>query len=108
MLTKKMPVERPQQISFPTPDSNVHDSPGSHNIKGGSSDSSADGDVVRSSFFSILDVYLRFSKLRNSSLVFALDRMQPNIQLVVVVLLVFCTPRITMHRWLDSMTTATP
>lgn len=29
-------------------------------------------------------------------------------QLVVVVLLVFCTPRMTMQRWEDSITTPTP
>ena len=46
--------------------------------------------------------------LRNSSRVFALLRMQPSIQLVTVKELVFWTPRMTMHRWLDSMTTATP
>lgn len=41
---------------------------------------------------------LRFSRLRNSSRVFALDLIAPNIQLVVVVALVFCTPLITMHK----------
>jgi hypothetical protein len=34
--------------------------------------------------------------------------MQPKTQLVIVVALVFSTPRITMHKWLDSITTATP
>ena len=47
-------------------------------------------------------------RVKNSSLVFALDRIHPSMQLVVVVLLVFCTPRITMQRWEDSMTTPTP
>ena len=55
-----------------------------------------------------LKSHLRFKRLRNSSLVFALDRIQPNMQLVVVVAPVFCTPRMTIHKWLDSMTTATP
>ena len=47
-------------------------------------------------------------RFKNSSLVFALLRMHPNMQLVTVVAPGFCTPRITMHRWLDSITTATP
>lgn len=51
---------------------------------------------------------LVFRRVKNSSLVFALDLMHPNMQLVVVVLLVFCTPRMTMQRWDDSMTTPTP
>lgn len=50
----------------------------------------------------------RFSKLRNSSRVLALDRIAPSMQLVVVRAVVFSTPLIAMHRWLDSMTTATP
>lgn len=33
--------------------------------------------------------YLLFNRLKNSSLVFALDRMQPSIQLVVVIAPVF-------------------
>lgn len=33
--------------------------------------------------------HFRFNRLKNSSLVFALDRMHPSIQLVVVVALVF-------------------
>jgi hypothetical protein len=45
---------------------------------------------------------------KNSSLVLAVERMRPSIQLVVVDAPVFCTPRITMQRWLDSTTTATP
>lgn len=55
-----------------------------------------------------LSGYLRFKRLRNSSLVLALDRMQPSIQLVIVVAVVFSTPLMTIHKWLDSMTTATP
>lgn len=44
----------------------------------------------------------------NSSRDFALDRMHPSMQLVVVVAPVFSTPRMTMHKWLDSIMTATP
>lgn len=42
--------------------------------------------------------YRLFNKLRNSSLVLALDRIQPNIQLVVVIAPVFWTPLITIHK----------
>lgn len=49
-----------------------------------------------------------FNKLKNSSLVFALFRIAPSMQLVVVVAPAFCTPRITMHRCELSITTATP
>lgn len=49
-----------------------------------------------------------FNKLRNSSLVFALLRMHPSIQLVDVELPAFSTPRITMQRCELSITTATP
>lgn len=52
--------------------------------------------------------HLLLTRFKNSSRVFALDRMQPSMQLVVVVAPVFCTPLITMHKWLDSITTATP
>jgi hypothetical protein len=45
-----------------------------------------------------MEHYLRFNRVKNSSRVLALERMHPNIQLVVVVLLTFCTPRITMQR----------
>jgi hypothetical protein len=48
------------------------------------------------------------TRLKNSFLVFSLFSMQPSTQLVIVVALVFSTPRITIHRWLDSITTATP
>jgi hypothetical protein len=48
------------------------------------------------------------TRLKNSFLVFSRFSMHPSTQLVIVVALVFSTPRITMHRWLDSMTTATP
>lgn len=48
------------------------------------------------------------TRFKNSSLVFAVDRMRPSMQLVVVLEPVFSTPRMTMQRWLDSMTTATP
>jgi hypothetical protein len=47
-------------------------------------------------------------RFRNSWRVFSLDRIHPSMQLVVVVAPVFCTPRITIQRWLDSITTATP
>jgi hypothetical protein len=50
----------------------------------------------------------RCMSVKNSSLVFALDCMHPSMQLVVVVLPTFCTPRITIQRWEDSMTTPTP
>ena len=39
-----------------------------------------------------------FSKLKNSSLVFALLLIAPSIQLVVVLLCVFCTPLMTIHK----------
>lgn len=52
--------------------------------------------------------YFLFKSDRNSSRVFALDRIHPSIQLVVVVAPVFCTPLMTMHKWLDSIMTATP
>lgn len=45
-----------------------------------------------------LEDHLRFNRLKNSSRVFALDRMQPSIQLVVVVAPGFCTPLMTMHK----------
>lgn len=47
-------------------------------------------------------------RLRNSFLVFSFFSKQPRTQLVRVLLPVFSTPLMTMHRWLDSMTTATP
>ena len=53
-------------------------------------------------------LHLLLTKVRNSSLVFALDRIHPNIQLVVAVAPDFCTPLITIQRWLDSITTPTP
>ena len=52
--------------------------------------------------------YLLLRRVKNSSLVFALERIHPSMQLVVVVLEVFWTPRITMHKWPDSITTPTP
>jgi hypothetical protein len=48
------------------------------------------------------------SRLKNSSLVFALFLIAPNIQLVVVIAPGFCTPRITIHKCELSITTATP
>lgn len=48
------------------------------------------------------------TRCRNSSRVSLLVSKHPSMQLVKVVALVFSTPRITIHRWLDSMTTATP
>jgi hypothetical protein len=59
-----------------------------------------------------LPIFLLFhllpNKLKNSSLVFARFRIAPSIQLVVVTAPGFCTPRITMHMCVLSMTTATP
>lgn len=48
------------------------------------------------------------TRLRNSLRVLDLRSKQPRTQLVIVELDVCWTPRMTMHRWLDSMTTATP
>lgn len=56
----------------------------------------------------LLPFYLLLRRLKNSSLVLAVDLILPSMQLVVVLDPVFCTPRMTMHKWLDSMTTATP
>jgi hypothetical protein len=46
--------------------------------------------------------YFLLIRFRNSSRVFAAERMAPSIQLVVVVAPVFCTPRMTMQKWLDD------
>ena len=46
----------------------------------------------------LFSCYLLFTRFKNSSLVFALDRMQPNMQLVMVDAEVFSTPLITIHR----------
>ena len=46
----------------------------------------------------IARLYRLLSKLKNSSLVFALDLIAPSIQLVVVDEDVFWTPRMTMHK----------
>lgn len=45
---------------------------------------------------------------KNSPRVLDLDSKHPSTQLVTVDVAVCSTPRITMHKWLDSMTTATP
>lgn len=50
----------------------------------------------------------KLTRCINSSLVFVLFLNAPNILLVMVVAVVFSTPLITMHKWLLSMTTATP
>lgn len=44
----------------------------------------------------------------NSFLVCGSSRKQPRIELVTVFALTFCTPRMTIHIWLHSITTATP
>lgn len=54
------------------------------------------------------ETYRLLIRFKNSSLVFAFDRMQPSMQLVVVVAVVFWTPLMTMQKWADSTTTATP
>lgn len=45
-----------------------------------------------------LTYYRLLTRFKNSSLVFALDRIQPNMQLVMVDAEVFSTPLITMHK----------
>ena len=45
-----------------------------------------------------MNSYRLFKRLKNSSLVFALDLIAPSMQLVVVDEAVFWTPRMTMHR----------
>lgn len=52
--------------------------------------------------------YRLLSRFKNSSLVLALDLIRPSMQLVVVEAPAFWTPRMTMQRWVDSITTATP
>lgn len=53
--------------------------------------------------------YWRLIRFRNSSRVLAVDDlMHPSMQLVMVFDVVFSTPRMTMQRWADSITTATP
>ena len=46
-------------------------------------------------------IYLVLTKLRNSSRVFGSSRKTPSIVDVTVLLLIFCTPRITMHMCLQ-------
>ena len=48
------------------------------------------------------------TRLMNSLRIFGVVSKLPRTQLVIVVLPVFLTPRIIMHRWEDSITTATP
>jgi hypothetical protein len=52
-------------------------------------------------------VYLRFKSVKNSSLA-ASDLILPSIQIVVVALPTFCTPRISIQRCEHSITTPTP
>lgn len=52
-------------------------------------------------------IYL-LKRVKNSDLVLGLSRNSPSMQLVTVWLVVFCTPRITMHICEASMTTPTP
>lgn len=53
--------------------------------------------------------YELLMRFKNSSRVLAVeDLMQPSMQLVMVFDVVFSTPRMTMQRWADSITTATP
>ena len=49
-------------------------------------------------FLTCLSCHRLFTRFKNSSLVIALDRIQPNMQLVMVDAEVFSTPLITMHR----------
>lgn len=46
--------------------------------------------------------------VRNSSRVFGSSRNTPSMVLVTVLLFIFCTPRITMHMCVASITTPTP
>ena len=46
----------------------------------------------------------RFKSVRNSSRVFCCVRKQPSIHEVVVIEPGFCTPRIVMHKWLNTGT----
>ena len=45
---------------------------------------------------------------RNSALVLGSSLKTPIMEEVTVRALIFCTPRMTMHMWLASTTTATP
>ena len=47
-------------------------------------------------------------KSMNSARVARFLRKTPRMALVMVLLLTFCTPRIIMHKWEASVTTATP
>ena len=47
-------------------------------------------------------IYDCLISVKNSSLVFGLSRNSPNIVDVTVLLLIFCTPRITIHIWLKK------
>lgn len=55
-----------------------------------------------------LHLYLLVTNFKNSSRVFWSSRNTPSIVDVTVLLLIFWTPRITMHIWLASTITATP
>lgn len=46
------------------------------------------------------NAYLEWTKFKNSSRVFGSSRKTPSMVEVTVLLLIFCTPRITMHMWL--------
>ena len=50
-----------------------------------------------------IDSY-RFKRVRNSSRVFCWVRKQPSMHEVVVIEPGFCTPRIVMHKWLNTGT----
>lgn len=51
---------------------------------------------------------IHLDRLRNSLLVLGSSRKLPNMQEVMVLLLIFWTPRMTMHMCEASMTTPTP
>ena len=50
----------------------------------------------------------RCNKVKNSERVLEFSLNSPNIQDVTVLLVVFCTPLMTMHIWAASITTPTP
>ena len=50
----------------------------------------------------------RCNKVKNSERVLEFSLNSPNIQDVTVLLVVFCTPLMTMHMWVASTTTPTP
>ena len=58
---------------------------------------------VESRLANTIDSY-RFMSVRNSSRVFCCVRKQPSMHEVVVIEPGFCTPRIVMHKWLNTET----